>query len=1220
MATLSSSTSYVTGWRTRHGGSTWMPSSSSWADTDESTGYTYACASNPGGTNKYTIILKIHVPTISTASSVDGVTIDLNMYKGNSTSGTIYGSLRTKVSDLGSSDSATTYRNNSIGSEASYSFGSTSYKSFSMSFTGTLSQNTDYYLVLYSKNNSDMFYARATDWNTEETWPEASFEYTEKQNHFFWYNSGSFDITLNPSYDYVVEGGSITLFSALANQSGTTYTVSYNANNGNTTPSSSTSTSTWKHTYWYGDDGNYYTPGSTISNVTSGLSLTAIWSETRKSVTLASAITRAQGTATRTVTFNANGGSCSTASLNSTAPITYGFAGWKPDNSGSALSAGSSYEPSGNVTMYASWNETTGNYSAINLPTPTREGYDFKGWNTSSTATSGSTGSYTPTASVTLYATWSKKTYTVSYNANGHGTAPSSQTKTHGTALTLRSFISNQSGTGYTVSFDRNGGSSTPSSQTSTLTYKQTYWNTAANGYGTNYGSGGSYSKEEAITLYAIWSSSSSAIALPAAISRASSKETGFKVTFNANGGTCSTTELTSENTRNYAFSKWAAGSTGGTKYSANASYTPTGNITMYATWTETVTNGSITLPTPTRTGYTFKGWSTNSSATSGSTGNYTPTAATTLYATWQINTWTVGYNANGYGTAPSSQTKTYGQTLTLRQFIADQTSTGYTVSFNRNNGTSTPSSLSSTITRKQTYWNTKSDGSGTNYSSGGSYTKNKAATLYAIWSSTNGSVTLPTAIIRNPTTETGYKVTFNANGGSCSITELTATNTRSYTFSKWAVGSASGTKYDAGASFAPTATTTMYATWTESVTNGSISLPIASKDGYSFVGWGTSTSATTGSTGTYTPSGNITLYAIYSANTYTVSYNANGYGTAPSSQTKTHDQTLTLQPFIANQTITGYVVSFDKNGGKTTPSSITSNILKTQSNWNTKADGTGKNYVSKDSYVENKDVTMYARWSSTNQNIILPVAIEKDSTKVSYTISYDVNGGNTAAPANQTNTRTTPYVFAGWAEGSINGTKYAASASYTPNNATTMYATWNTGTTTGSITLPSGVTKADTYIDGYTITLDANGGTGVNSSVVVSDTVKWNFAKWNSKADGTGTDYNANGLYEFNANTKLYARYTSSTLKGTINLPTPTRANYTFVGWATDVSASSGITGSYTPQGNTKLYAIWKQNNSLIHYNNNNTDVLCEVYYNNNGVAVLCNVYYNNNGVLEKI
>lgn len=55
-----------------------------------------------------------------------------------------------------------------------------------------------------------------------------------------------------------------------------------------------------------------------------------------------------------------------------------------------------------------------------------------------------------------------------------------------------------------------------------------------------------------------------------------------------------------------------------------------------------------------------------------------------------------------------------------------------------------------------------------------------------------------------------------------------------------------------------------MYATWTESVINGTIELPVAAKSGYTFIGWGTRASSSSGVTGEYTPSSNVTLYAIW--------------------------------------------------------------------------------------------------------------------------------------------------------------------------------------------------------------------------------------------------------------------------------------------------------------------------------------------------------------------
>lgn len=846
-----------------------------------------------------------------------------------------------------------------------------------------LTVGSEYYLYIY-KNGS----------YSQQAGP-FTITAPDPPDHFFWYFAGDHGSDPDPNYQIWTHGSTATLMSALPNVAGTTYTVSYNANGGSSTPSSSSSTYTYTHTYWNDDYGDNYSPGAKFYNVTEGNSFTAVWSGSRKAVTLASAITKANTTATRTVTFDANGGTCSTTSLNSTATVTHTFSKWAAGStSGTQYSAGASFTPSANTTMYAIWTSTTGTYSAITLPTPTRTGYDFKGWSTSSTATSGSTGSYTPTATQTLYATWTEKTYPVTYYANGHGTAPAAQTKIYNTDLTLQAFIANNTSTGYTVSYNANGGNSTPStSAATTLTHRQTYWNTNSSGTGTNYASKASYTENAKLDLYAIWSTTSSAVTLASAITRADTKETGYKVTFDANGGTCSTVSLTSEKIRSYKFNKWAKGSVSGTTYNAGIPFMPSSNTTMYATWTESVTNGSIILPMPSRTGYTFKGWATSSSATSGTAAgeSYSPNMATTLYATWQADTWTVQYNANGYGTAPSSQTKTYGTPLTLRPFISDQIITGYTVSFNKNGGSTTPSAITSELTKKQTYWNTNSSGTGTNYSSSGTYNDDKAATLYAIWGTTvNGSITLPGAIARA-------------------------------------------------------------------------------------------------------------------------------------------------------------------------------------------------------------------------------------SDSVNYTISYNANGG-TSAPSNQTITRITPYSFNKWAEGSVSGTKYDANATYTPTAAKTMYATWTTGATTGTVTLQSGITKNDTTATGYKVTFNANGGSCSTTSLNATDTVKWTFSKWNTKSDGTGTDYSPNTAYSFDANTSLYAKWTSSTTKGSITLPTPTRNGYTFQGWSTNQNATSGTKGQYTPSGNVTLYAIWSIDNSIIHYNNNGVDVPCVVYYNNNGTAVLCNVYYNNNGTLVQI
>lgn len=256
--------------------------------------------------------------------------------------------------------------------------------------------------------------------------------------------------------------------------------------------------------------------------------------------------------------------------------------------------------------------------------------------------------SYSMSGSAT--ASLGAETYAVSYNANGHGTAPSSQTKTKGTNLTLRSFIANQTSNGSgTITGNANGGSWSGSNGTAgwITTYAQTYWNTAANGSGTNYASGGTYSTNAATTLYAIWSSSTAGTSytLPTGTpTKASTTSTVATVTINANGGTLSgyTNNQTSTQTTSYSFTGWFTAASGGTQRTTSSRVTAA--ETVYAQYSSsTGAKTSVMLPTTaqcTKSGYVLAGFSTSSTATTptyvpGS--SYTPTANITLYAIWEV-------------------------------------------------------------------------------------------------------------------------------------------------------------------------------------------------------------------------------------------------------------------------------------------------------------------------------------------------------------------------------------------------------------------------------------------------------------------------------------------------------------------------------------------------------------------------------------------------------
>ncbi len=413
-------------------------------------------------------------------------------------------------------------------------------------------------------------------------------------NYECWTSDAIFPDNTSYTITYNANGGSnapgnqtkiynqtLTLSSTKPTKSDTTangYTVTFNGNGGTPSKTTATATDTTKYTFngWKDKDGASYNAGDPYTKNQND-TLTAQWgsSTTKGSITTATA-SKNSTTSTRTVTFNANTGTCSTASLNSTATVTYSCNGWYTASSGGTkrASSGGSYTPSATETVYAQWGSSTGAYSAITLPSASKA-------NTSATA-----------RAVTFDAT-------------------------------------------------TNGGSCSTTSLNSTASISYTFngWYTATSG-GTLRGKGGaSYTPSAAETVYAQFSGTTgaySAVTLPNATK--ASTTASRVVTFDANGGICNTQTLTSTATISYTLGGWYTAASGGTsRGKSGATYTPSASEKLYAQFTSsTGTYSTITLPTATRDGYVFKGWSTSTSATSGSTGTYTPSATQTLYAVWE--------------------------------------------------------------------------------------------------------------------------------------------------------------------------------------------------------------------------------------------------------------------------------------------------------------------------------------------------------------------------------------------------------------------------------------------------------------------------------------------------------------------------------------------------------------------------------------------------------
>lgn len=161
-------------------------------------------------------------------------------------------------------------------------------------------------------------------------------------------------------------------------------------------------------------------------------------------------------------------------------------------------------------------------------------------------------------------------------------------------------------------------------------------------------------------------------------------KQGTINVSFNANGGSVSEAtktvyygqlygELPMPTREHYSFIGWFNEAEGGTEVTAETAVTALANQTLYAHWSRNTykvnfnaNGGSVSttsknvesgakygsLPTPTRTGWTFKGWFTAASGGTQVTADTTVAlnGEQTLYARWQVNSYTASWSTGtGY-------------------------------------------------------------------------------------------------------------------------------------------------------------------------------------------------------------------------------------------------------------------------------------------------------------------------------------------------------------------------------------------------------------------------------------------------------------------------------------------------------------------------------------------------------------------------------------------
>ncbi|MBQ7452800.1 MAG: InlB B-repeat-containing protein, partial [Clostridia bacterium] len=458
------------------------------------------------------------------------------------------------------------------------------------------------------------------------------------------------------------------------------------------------------------------------------------------------------------------------------------------------------------------------------------------------------------------------------------------------------------------------------------------------------------------------------------------------------------------------------------TRNTYTVSYYSTSTSSTYTTGTYRY-NQTYSLPTaPTATGYTFIGWSTsNDNSTDWTSGDKTCTAATSWYAVWKkvwtfndTSSSTVTDTVNYKCSDASSSSKSYSKT--------NPSLSGYTFDGYATSNTTTSSTAATTTS--------------TSVSS-----TSATPTFYAVWRNTSGTRSV------DETLNHAFRCTSTSSNTHTATTTKTTPYTGVTKYFSYNLGS-NRTATTGGTAGQPT-----YTTLSSPHTFGSTSTETG-RTSYTFVGWATSSTATSASwsSGTATPTSGTTYYAVYSKTiTKTLTYNANGHGTAPSNSTGTATQT--------------YNCDLSSNGGNKTISVTTRGAMTadgyTHTSWNTMDDNSGTTYNLSTAYnftcSADSSTTLYGYWTINSYTI-----------KV-YVFYQNVDNDNNTAG-------NTGLSISG---GTWNSTGKYYSLSYDYNATPTLTASRNTGFTSGTVTWYSGTSISGTGTTGttksITVTADAN-------------------------------------------------------------------------------------------------------------------------------------------------
>ncbi|EIE4866357.1 InlB B-repeat-containing protein [Listeria monocytogenes] len=452
-----------------------------------------------------------------------------------------------------------------------------------------------------------------------------------------------------------------------------------------------------------------------------------------------------------------------------------------------------------------------------------------------------------------------------------------------------------------------------------------------------------------------------------------------------------------------YTFIGWYDAETGGKKWDFANDLMPGKNITLYArfaskTYPMTFDNGGVTTTetvdydglaeeptTPTKAGYTFDGW--YDAETGGKKWDFAqdkmPANPVTLYARFTMNNYTATFNNDGTTT---TQTVDYQEALTEP---TEPTKDGYTF---------------------DGWYDAQTGGTKWNFATNKMPANN--ITLYARYSVKSYTATFD---------KEGTTTTQTANYDSL-LTEPAAPTKDGYTFDGWYDAETGGNKWNFATNKMPAKNVTLYArftvksytatfdkdgtTTTQTVNYDSlIQEPTApTKDGYTFTGW---YDAETGGNkwdfaANKMPAKNVTLYARFSTNAYTATFDKEGTTTT---QAVDYDSLLTepTAPTKDGYTFDGWYDA-ETGGNK----------------WNF---ATNK--------MPAKNMTLYARFSLKAYTATFNV----EDTTTTQAVDYDALIEEPTAPTREGHT------FDGWYDAETGGSKWDFAANKMPAKDVTLYA-----------------------------------------------------------------------------------------------------------------------------------------------------------------------------------